>query len=158
MNPTTELIDALEYSPRLIVAMLREAPGDILKRRPAPGEWSIHEQACHLAYVHPLFFERLDLMLLENHPLITPYNPGSDDAEDALLKLDLQESLARFVEERQRLVQRLKRLSPHDWERSAEHPEYARYSVYIMFRHLYLHDQMHAYHIEELLLKRDWQG
>ncbi len=36
------------------------------------------------------------------------------------------------------------------------HPEYARYSVFIMFRHLALHDLMHAYSIEELLLKRDW--
>jgi hypothetical protein len=25
-----------------------------------------------------------------------------------------------------------------------------------MFRHLALHDLMHAYHIEELLLKKDW--
>jgi hypothetical protein len=26
-----------------------------------------------------------------------------------------------------------------------------------MFRHLALHDLFHAYRIEELLLKRDWQ-
>jgi hypothetical protein len=156
MNPIKELIDALEFSPRVIVGMLGEAPREILKRRPAPGEWSIHEQACHLAYVHPLFFERLALILREDHPVITPYNPDVDDAEDALLKLDLDESMARFVEDRQRLIRTLRGLAEQDWERSAEHPEYARYSVYIMFRHLYLHDQMHAYHIEELLLKKEW--
>jgi len=28
--------------------------------------------------------------------------------------------------------------------------------VFIMFRHLALHDFFHAYRIEELLLNRDW--
>jgi hypothetical protein len=32
------------------------------------------------------------------------------------------------------------------------------YSVFIMFRHLALHDFFHAYRIEELLLKREWSG
>ena len=27
-----------------------------------------------------------------------------------------------------------------------------------MFRHLALHDCLHAYRIEELLLKKDWEG
>jgi hypothetical protein len=30
------------------------------------------------------------------------------------------------------------------------------YSVFIMFRHLALHDFFHAYRIEELLLKKEW--
>jgi len=156
MNPFHELIEGLAYSPRLITAMVREAPEEIRKRRPAQGVWSLHENACHLAAVHPLFFARLELMLREEHPLIKPYNPDVDDAEDALLLADLDECLARFEQERARLVEKLRKLTPQDWERSAEHPEYARYTIYIMFRHLFLHDQMHAYHIEELLLKRDW--
>lgn len=156
MFPTAELLAALEFSPRLIVSMVREAPKEILKTRPSSGDWSIHEIACHLARVHPLFFIRLDLMPGEDHPLIKPYNPGEDDAPDALLGMDLDASLEQFVLDRMRLLKRLKTLSPHEWERSAEHPEYARYSVFIMFRHLVLHDQMHAYSIEELLLKKDW--
>ena len=156
MLPYTVLIDTLENAPQLVVGLVREAPVEILKLRPAPGEWSIHESACHLASVHPLFFHRLELMLSENHPTIKPYNPGVDDAEDALLAMDLEGCLAQFVSERERLVRRLKELAPQDWERSAAHPEYARYSVFIMFRHLLLHDQMHAYHIEELVLKPNW--
>ena len=156
MLPYPVLIDVLEYSPQLVVGMVHEAPSEILKRRPAPGEWSIHELACHLADVHPLFFHRLDLMLSETHPTITPYNPGVDDAEDVLLQLNLEDCLAKYVSERKRLVARLKELAPQDWERSALHPEYTRYSVFIMFRHLLLHDQMHAYSIEELLLKPNW--
>jgi hypothetical protein len=43
-----------------------------------------------------------------------------------------------------------------DWNRTAEHGEYSHYSVFIMFRHLALHDFFHAYRIEELLLKKEW--
>ena len=87
---------------------------------------------------------------------MTPYNPDQDDADDALLRLDLQTSLDSYVRDRARLVVRLRTLTPSEWARAAEHPEYSRYSVFIMFRHLALHDFFHAYRIEELLLKRDW--
>ena len=53
------------------------------------------------------------------------------------------------------LIERLKTLRPEDWQRTARHDEYNAYSVFIMFRHLALHDFLHAYRIEELLLRPD---
>ena len=78
------------------------------------------------------------------------------DEEGALLKVDLEEAMDRFARDRRQLVERLKQLSPEDWRRTAEHAEYSHYSVFIMFRHVALHDMLHAYRIEELLLKRNW--
>ena len=63
---------------------------------------------------------------------------------------------ARFQQDRARLVSRLRTLAPADWDRTAEHGEYSRYSVFIMFRHVAMHDHLHSYRIEELLLKKDW--
>jgi hypothetical protein len=103
-----------------------------------------------------LFVDRLELMLVNPVPVITPYDPGTDDPEDALTQLDLDESLDSYVKDRALLVQRLRRLAPGDWDKAAEHGEYSHYSVFIMFRHLALHDFFHAYRIEELLLNRDW--
>jgi hypothetical protein len=88
--------------------------------------------------------------------VIQPYIPGDQDADDLLLQLDLDACLDRFVRDRERLVARLKTLSPEEWTRTAEHGEYRAYSVFIMFRHLALHDFLHAYRIEELLLRPDW--
>jgi hypothetical protein len=150
------LIAALERAPALVIPLVRQADPAIVKRRPAPGEWSIHENACHLAEVHPLFFRRLDLMLVETDPAITSYDPGRDEPDDALLKRDLEDSLRRFAEDRGRLVARLRTLRPGDWARTARHEEYNAYSIFIMFRHLALHDFDHAYRIEELLLRKDW--
>jgi hypothetical protein len=152
----SDVIDALERAPRVVVALVREVPTPLLKRRPKPGKWSAHEHACHLAAVHRLFVDRLELMLVNPVPVITPYDPGTDDPEDALTQLDLDESLDSYVKDRALLVQRLRRLAPGDWDKAAEHGEYSHYSVFIMFRHLALHDFFHAYRIEELLLNRDW--
>ena len=152
----SSVIEALERAPRIVVPLVREMPASILKRRPASGKWSAHEHACHLAVVHRLFVDRLDYMLAAPAPVITPYDPGRDDPDDALMALDLEDSLQRYADDRVRLVARLRQLSDGDWRRTAEHGEYSHYSVFIMFRHVALHDFFHAYRIEELLLKKEW--
>jgi hypothetical protein len=67
--------------------------------------------------------------------------------------MDLSACLDRFQADRVRLVTRLRELTPAEWSRSANHGQYRVYSVFIMFRHLALHDFLHAYRIEELLLR-----
>lgn len=156
MTSVEQLIAALERAPAIVIPLVRQAPPAVLKRRPPSGEWSIHENACHLAEVHPLFFQRLDLMLSEENPMIRSYEPGRDDPEDKLLHIDLNDALHRFAQDRGRLVDRLRQLRPEDWTRTAQHEEYNAYSLFIMFRHLALHDFFHAYRIEELLLRKDW--
>lgn len=155
----TQTIDALERAPAIVIPLVREAPAHLLKRRPAPNEWSIHEIACHLPDVHGLFFTRLDLMLREDNPHITPYLPDQDEVDpDRLLKMDLDAAMEAYVRDRAALVGRLRGLTPAEWARTAQHPEYARYSVFIMLRHLALHDLMHSYDIEMLMLRPDWQN
>jgi len=101
--------------------------------------------------------ERLDLMLTDPSPRIKPYLPHLDEEDGAMLKVDLDEAMERFSSDRRRLVERLNTLSAEEWQRTAEHGEYTHYSVFIMFRHLAMHDMFHAYRIEELLLKNDWE-
>jgi hypothetical protein len=156
MDTTATIIEALERAPGLVIPLVREVPPGVLKRRPAPRKWSAHEHACHLALVHWLFFDRLDQMLASPAPVITPYDPATSDPDDRLLKMDLEDSLEQYAEDRARLVGRLRQLSPEEWARKAKHGEYSHYSVFIMFRHLALHDFLHAYRIEELLLRKAW--
>ena len=156
METAAAVIRALERAPEIVVPLVREVPPVLLKRRPISGKWSAHEHACHLAFVHGLFFDRLDQILASPTPVITPYEPGQNDPDDLLLNMDLDESLEKYVYERRRLVERLRELSPMAWSRTADHGEYSHYSVFIMFRHVALHDFFHAYRIEELLLRREW--
>lgn len=156
MNTPEAVIVALGNAPAIITPLVREVPAENLKRRPQPAKWSAHEHACHLAEVHTLFTSRLERMLDEERPRLKAYNPDEAMEEGALLLVDLDEALERFCRDREQLVETLKDLTEDDWLREAEHEEYDHYSVLIMFRHLALHDMLHAYRIEELLLKRDW--
>ena len=157
MNNAGVIVASLERAPALVVPLVREVPQAILKRRPRPGKWSAHEHACHLATIHPVMFARLDLMLTDPRPRIVPYFPSAEEEEGGLLKADLDQAMERFSNDRRQLVERLNSLSAEDWLRTAEHGEYTHYSVFIMFRHLAMHDMFHAYRIEELLLKNDWE-
>ncbi len=150
------IIEQLERGPGLVIGLVREVPPGILKRRPEKGKWSAHEHACHLPAVQPLMMRRLEYMLTTPQAVIRPYDPAADEADDALLKVDLNEAMERFVRERAAMIARLRTLSPRQWEITAEHGEYSHYSVFIMFRHLALHDLYHAYRIEERLLKKRW--
>src|SRR5262245_3905618 len=98
------VIEALERGPAIVVPMVREAPAEILKRRPAARKWSIHEHACHVAEVDTLMSSRLDVMLAEDEPVIRSYDPGRDDPDGRLLAIELDAALDRYAHDRFRLI------------------------------------------------------
>jgi predicted alpha/beta superfamily hydrolase len=153
LNEPQAVLAALESSPTILVSLLREAPAELLRRRPLPGKWSIHEHACHLAACEPLYLERLGRMLAEDHPAIPPVGNSPEDEAGALLEIDLGEALARFAGMRAELVARLRALAPEQWERTGDHPAYERFSVFTLARQGVVHDLLHAYRIEQLLLR-----
>jgi len=136
--------------------MIYEIREELLKRRPAPGMWSAHEHAVHLPAVQPIMMRRLDQMLREPNVHIKSYEPSRDEPDDALLKLDLDAEMDRFDRERAAMIERLRILTSDQWAITATHDEYSHYGVFIMFRHVALHDLHHAYKIEERLLRKSW--
>lgn len=156
MSNTVALTSALETAPGVIIPLIREVPPQILKRRPSPAKWSAYEHAIHLSQSDVLFRERLDLILSTPDPQIETKENSPEEEAGSMLDVDLDESLDRYVRERAALVERLKTLSPDEWQQTAVHEAFDHYSVFIMFRHLLNHEMLHAYRIEELLLKKDW--
>jgi uncharacterized damage-inducible protein DinB len=152
----TFVLDQLARGPGLVRQVIYEVPPELRKRRPAPGMWSAHEHAVHLPAVQPIMMRRLDQMLAQPGLLIKSYEPSRDEPDDALLKLELDAEMDRFDRERAAMIERLRKLTPDQWAITAEHEEYSHYSVFIMFRHIALHDLHHAYKIEERLLRKDW--
>ncbi len=156
MSDTTTLISALATAPGVIIPLIREVPPQTLKRRPIPAKWSAYEHACHLSQSDAPFLARLDMILSTPEPVIKTIYNSPEDEEGAMLEIDLDERLDTYVRERAALVERLRKLSPDEWQKTAVHEAFDHYSVWIMFRHLLNHEMLHAYRIEELLLKNDW--
>jgi hypothetical protein len=63
-------------------------------------KWSTREHACHLSGVDRLYIDRLDHILAHPRPVITPYDPARNEADDAFLQMDLERSMTRYVEDR----------------------------------------------------------
>lgn len=156
MRDTPILISALGTAPGVIIPLIREVSAEILKRRPSPGKWSAYEHAVHLSQSDVAFRTRLEHILSTPEPFIEVIENSAEDEAGAMLEIDLDESLERYVRERAALVEKLKQLSPDEWQKPAVHEAFDHYSVFIMFRHLLNHEMLHAYRIEELLLKNDW--
>src|SRR5688572_1891079 len=156
MSDTTILISALETAPGVIIPLIREVPAQIIKRRPSPAKWSAYEHACHLSQSDAPFLARLDMILSTPALYVKSIENSPEDEAGAMLEIDLDESLDRYVRERAALVERLKNLSADEWQKTAVHEAFDHYSVWIMFRHVLNHEMLHAYRIEELLLKKDW--
>jgi hypothetical protein len=150
------VLDQFARGPALVRQLVYEVPPELRKRRPAPGVWSAHEHAVHLPAIYPLVVRRLEHMLTDPAPSIKSYEPSRDDPDGALLRLDLDTEINRFERDRAMLVDRLRGLSPQQWAITAEHEEYSHYGVFIMIRHLALHDLHHAYRIEDRLLRKEW--
>jgi hypothetical protein len=154
---TQTLIATLEAAPGIIIGLIREVAPQNLKRRPKPNKWSAHEHACHISIGQDVFLSRLELMLSDPLPQIKSMEPSPEEEAGSLLSVDLDQALGQYVRERALVVKRLKELSAEEWQRAAEHEAFSHYSVYIMFRHLLTHEMLHAYRIEELMLKKDWK-
>ncbi|CAN5552716.1 hypothetical protein BH10ACI3_BH10ACI3_29030 [soil metagenome] len=157
MSDAATLISALATAPGVIIPLIREVPPQILKRRPSPAKWSAYEHAIHLSQSDVAFRARLDLILSTPEPIIETIENSAEDEAGAMFDIDIDESLDRYVRERAALVTRLKQLTPDEWQKTAVHEAFDHYSVFIMFRHLYVHEMHHAYLIEQLMLNIDWE-
>ena len=99
MNDTTALISALGTAPGVIIPLIREVPPQILKRRPSPAKWSAYEHAIHLSQSDVAFRARLELILSTSEPFIEVIENSPEDEAGAMLEIDLDESLDRYVRE-----------------------------------------------------------
>ena len=116
MSDTNTLISALATAPGVIIPLIREVPESILRRRPSLGKWSAYEHAVHLSQTDKLFRDRLDVILSEPEPFIEVKENSAEEEAGSMLEVDLDASLERYVRERVSLIERLKTLTPEEWQ------------------------------------------
>jgi hypothetical protein len=103
-----------------------------------------------------MLLERLDRFTREAHPEFIPYLPGKDEEAPATPPvMGSASALGQFADYRQRQLELLGGADETTWKKTATHPEYEAYSLYILVRHILMHDHWHMYRMEELWLTRD---
>jgi uncharacterized damage-inducible protein DinB len=158
MKDIQELLQGLQSIPAILSAFVDTIPEEKLDLRRGEGCWTIAEHVSHLAQVQPMLLARFDRFIGEEHPVFKPYIPGADDTEpDTPPRMEMAAALEAFADCRARQIARLEAVRGDDevWHRTATHPEYETYSLYILTRHLLMHDHWHMYRMEELWLTRE---
>jgi hypothetical protein len=160
MSDTTEqtakaILQALEGSMTIFPNLLRSIPAEALDQKRGDGFWTLHEHAAHLADVQPMGLERMRRILTEDVPEFVPFIPDQEEAAEKPPLAPVEEIIANFKAGRGQQLEMLKNASPADWKRTALHPEYEQYGLFIFARHILMHDHWHMYRMEELWLTRD---
>ncbi|MFH1980681.1 MAG: DinB family protein [Pseudomonadota bacterium] len=155
MNDLAHIIGALECSAPILEAFVVSIPENALTRRRGEGFWTIAEHANHLAAVQPMLADRIQRFLDEDAPEFVPFIPADNEAEAAPPVLNMPAATAAFAAGREAQVALLNTATPSDWKKGGRHPEYTQYTLYILARHILMHDHWHMYRMEELWLARD---
>ncbi len=147
---------------RRLAARMREQAADVrrltsglseeqLARRIQPEKWSLKELVCHLWRVQQIFEGRIEAMLAQDNPAVTPYDPEGDAGFARLAAQPAAASLEGFHEARARFAGRLEALGPAEWRRPGRHPEFPHYDVHFQVEYLVHHE---AHHIYQMLQRR----
>jgi uncharacterized damage-inducible protein DinB len=158
MKDIQDLLEAMRRTPPILTAMVDSMPEPKLDLRRGEGFWTVAEHVSHLAQVQPMLLERMERFIKEAHPVFVPYIPGEEEAEpDTPPRMEMAAALDQFTGYRKQQVARLEAVLDKEdiWQRTAIHPEYEAYTLYILTRHVLMHDHWHMYRMEELWLTRD---
>ena len=144
-------ISMLEKTPGLLELLLRDVPEELLDWKPTAERWSITEVLLHLVLIERLYEQRARLIVLEDTPILTKYQPGADGE---LAKRTAREYMEEFVPLRRAFTFYLHSVPAASAGRTGQHPEFGTISLSQMLHELANHDLGHLRQIEELYRAR----
>lgn len=156
MQDIPDLLEALRRSPKILSQFVQSIPESRLDLRRGEGFWTIAEHCSHLAQVQPMLLKRFERFLTEDQPEFVPFVPGGSKEEAAPPpRMSMESALDQFARCRAGQLLLLESADDCTWKKTATHPEYEEYSLYLLTRHILMHDYWHMYRMEELWLTRD---
>jgi len=138
-------------APKKIERLLKGVPAAKLRKRPAPGKWSVAEIIAHVADTELVGGFRIRLILGAPGTPITPFD--QDVWVNALhyTKRDVRKSLEQFRVLREVNLALLKTLTPEQWKQHGMHAERGPETVETIVNMFAGHDINHIKQIEAIL-------
>jgi hypothetical protein len=139
------LLGRLEMQAHDVERLTRGLSEEALMRRALPDKWSLKELVCHLMIVQGVFAERAAAILRDDNPPLEPYDPDEDPGFDQLRTRPGTAILNQFLSERLRFIRLLEPLTPAEWHRGGQHPEFEHYDIHFLTEYLLYHEGHHIY-------------
>jgi len=138
-------------APAKVAKLLKKATPAKMRKRPAPGKWSIAEILAHLADTEFAMGWRIRVVLGEPGSTLQPFEQDAWAAAMRYEKRDPRKSLEQYGALREANVALLKSITPADWKKSAIHPERGELTVCRIAEMVAGHDLNHIAQIERIL-------
>jgi uncharacterized damage-inducible protein DinB len=144
-------LEAAEKNPKQVAAAVLGLPEKVLRYKPAPDKWCIHEILGHLADIEIVYAYRLRQMLADKKPVIAPMDQNDWARNLGCLETPPAELVALYGLNRHSNLRLLQRLKPADLGKSAFHPETKEnFTVGQLIERMAVHGASHLEQIERL--------
>src|SRR5262249_18405679 len=131
--------------------LLAGVPAARLRKRPAPGKWSVSEIVAHLADAEIVGAFRMRLILGSPGVAIAAYDPDTWNTSGHYDARDPRKSVEQFRVLRAGNLALLESLTPEQWRHDGVHSERGRESIELMARMFAGHDINHLRQVEAIL-------
>jgi len=155
MKQVPIIIDQLEKTPIVLLALLGHIPRHRYRERRLAGKWTIHEQVCHLVDAQEILIGRFQQFEREENPHISAHDPTGEQDDNCYLDMDLDAALARFPRIRHEMVEMLRSYSDAYWSKAGSHDQFEPYNTQLLLNHCLAADYSHIFSIEQLGLTKD---
>ena len=141
----------LAAAPRKLEGLIKGVSAAKLRRRPAPGKWSICEIVAHLADTELVGGYRIRMILGAPGAQIQAFDQDEWAAAMQYQKRNVRQSLDQFRALRQANISLLKSLTPLQWKQHGMHAERGEESIETIVRMFAGHDINHMEQINRIL-------
>lgn len=141
-------------TPKKLRKLVKSLSKKELRRRPAPGKWSIAEILAHLADAELVCAWRMRLILSSDGTPIQAFDQDAWASTFSYEKKNAHESLRVFNVLRENNLALLKSVSPKLWENHGMHAERGKETVSHMVRLYAGHDLNHLKQVEQILSEK----
>ena len=129
--------------------LTKRLPDDLLKRKPAAGEWSLTECLIHMVDTEHIFPARVEALLVgKDIPNFDPDSEGTKYSDPVPMQL-----LVEFARLRQAGLMVLERVTEQDFDRTAVHSELGTVTMRQLLHEWAAHDLNHTIQAERAIMQ-----
>lgn len=144
-------LDRLSTQHEVIDVLILGMSDELLRFRPIPEKWSVHENIAHLACYQPRVIVRTNKILKEENPSFESYIPEEDHEFTKFLSMSANELLSPLKSNRLELVYLMSNLTDEQLKRTGVHSKFGKMNLVEWTEFFLLHEAHHIYTIFKLI-------
>jgi hypothetical protein len=144
-------VKVLRSTVRALKILLKGGTAAKIKKRPAPGRWSVAEILAHVAESELVFGYRLRMVLMSGGITIQAFDQNAWQRNAGYLNNNPKKAFNLFETLRENNIALLQSISPEQWDQHGMHEERGKETVRRMVEMFAGHDINHLRQIENIL-------